>query len=417
MGAGSGVSVTSKVLIVGGGMVGMAFAIALAEAVGPSACEIHLLEAKNLPVGEPNPMDTRASALSLASAALLTRWGVWPSLSGGTAPINRIHVSHQRRFGSSEMRADDVPAPALGYVAENHLIGRALLARANRLGISLTAPVAVQSLAKIQAPPAVILGDGTRLEADLVIVADGSESRLRQQLGIDTVRRDTGQTAAVANVTFNGAQAGIAFERFTPHGPLAMLPLPTRVVNQPRFNLVWSMDDASAVSMAEQQGDAQFIGALQAAFGWRLGAVQSVGQRSFWPLTRIRAREQGRPGYLVVGNAAHGIHPVAGQGFNLSLRDADAFARCAAASLKRGRSLAEPELLADYRAAVAADQALIIDATDLLSTLFNRRGALLDLPRDAALIGLDLLPPLRRHIARLGTGLTLARRPSERSAT
>lgn len=398
-------------------MVGMAFAVALAEAAGSSACEIHLLEAKNLPVGEPNPMDTRASALSLASAELLTRWGVWQSLAGDAAPIKRIHVSNQRRFGSSEMCAEDVPAPALGYVAENHLIGRALLARANQLGITLNAPVAVHALANIQEPHAVVLSDGTRLEADLVIIADGSESRLRQQLGIDTLRRDTGQTAAVANVTFNSAQAGTAFERFTPHGPLAMLPLATRAANQARFNMVWSMDDASAASMAAPQSDAQFIAALQAAFGWRLGAVQSVGQRSFWPLTRIRAREQGRPGYLVVGNAAHGIHPVAGQGFNLSLRDADAFARCAAASLSSGRSLADPELLAEYRAAVAADQALIVDATDLLATLFNRRGALLDLPRDAALIGLDLVPPLRRHIARLGTGLRVAKRAPERPAT
>ena len=398
-------------------MVGMAFAIALADAAGSGACDIHLLEAKRLPLGEPNPMDTRASALSLASTALLTRWGVWQSLAGDAAPIKRIHVSNQRRFGSSEMRAEEVPAPALGYVAENHLIGRALLARANQLGITLHAPIAVQSLANMQQSTGVILSDGERLEADLVIVADGSESRLRQQLGIDAVRRATGQTAAVANVTFSGPQAGIAFERFTPHGPLAMLPLPTRTHHQARFNVVWSMDDASAASMSEQQSDPQFIAALQAAFGWRLGAVQSVGPRGFWPLTRVRAREQGRPGYLVVGNAAHGIHPVAGQGFNLSLRDADAFARCATALLNAGRTLGDAALLTDYREAVAADQALIVDATDLLATLFNRRGALLDLPRDAALVGLDLVPPLRRHIARLGTGLTVPKGPSERSAT
>lgn len=396
-----------RVVIVGGGMVGLAFAIALAQ-TNPGACDIRLLEARGASTADPNPMDSRASALSLASVDLLTRWGVWPQIAPHAALISKIHISNQRRFGSTEMCADDIAEPALGYVAENHLIGRALLARAAELNISLRAPCSVKSLAKIQDSPGVILSDGSLCEADLVIIAEGSDSRLRQQLGIDVERRVTQQTAAVLNVTFLGRQTGTAFERFTQNGPLAMLPLPTIVPNQARFNVVWSMDDATANSIREQNDDTQFMADLQVAFGWRLGAIRAIGQRSFWPLTRVRAREQGRPGYLVVGNAAHGIHPVAGQGFNLSLRDAEAFGSCAQATRHAGYSLASGQLVADYSAAVSADQALIVDATDLLATLFNRRGPLLDLPRDAALIGLDLLPPLRRHIARLGTGLVVA---------
>ncbi len=402
-----------RVVIVGGGMVGLAFAVALAQ-TSHGACDIRLLEARSAPAGEPDPMDSRASALSLASVELLTRWGVWSELAPHSAPINKIHVSNQRRFGSSEISAEDIAESALGYVAENHLIGRALLMRAAELNIAIDAPCSVHSLAKVQSPPGVILSDGSLCEADLVIIADGSDSRLRQQLGIDVEQRSTQQTAAVVNVAFEGRQTGTAFERFTQNGPLAVLPLTTRVPNQARFNVVWSMDDVTAETMREQNNDIQFMADLQVAFGWRLGAMLAIGQRSFWPLTRIRAREQGRPGYLVVGNAAHGIHPVAGQGFNLSLRDAQAFGKSASAILRAGDSLAGGALVEDYRAAVSADQALIVDATDLLATLFNRRGPLLDLPRDAALVGLDLLPSLRRHIARLGTGLVVANSRIER---
>lgn len=392
---------TGSVRIVGGGMVGLAFAIAIRRAL-PSV-EVSVYEARPLPTGTPNPLDTRASALNLASRDILERWGLWSSLAGDVGVIRRIHVSNQRRFGSSLMQPEDVGADALGYVAENHLIGRAFKACADRVGVDIVAPAEVQSLARDDQRTALTLADGERVLADLVVVADGSDSALRRTLGITVDTRRTGQTALVANVSFEGTQQGCAFERFTAEGPLALLPLSDAQPGQQRFNLVWSMTDEHAEQLRDA-GDDEFIDGLQRAFGWRLGAISAVGRRSVWPLERVWAREQVRPGTLVVGNAAHGIHPVAGQGLNLSLRDAATLESVLASSA--GGDAGDwhaSDTLRRYGALVSADQSRTIEATDLLSTLFKPRHALVDVPRDMALAALDFAPPLRRRIARLGT--------------
>lgn len=391
-----------RVLVVGGGMVGMAFAVILAARLPAGQCRITLLEARPMPSGTPDPMDTRATALSLSSRDVLAAAGVWQSLGPELAAITAIHVSNQHRFGSSVITPEDVGDTALGYVVENHHIGRALMARASELAVTLRSPAAVTGLlAPLRS--GVELGGGEVLDADLVVLADGSQSALRSSLGISVDRRSTGQVATVANVAFAGQQHGTAYERFTPDGPLALLPLPTVRRDESRFNLVWSRSQAQADAMRDAD-DAGFLSALQAAFGWRLGAAVRVGRRSDWPLDRFFAREQVRPGYLVLGNAAHGIHPVAGQGFNLSLRDAAAFADLAVGAIAAGCPLGDRDLLRRYWSRVADDQRQTVAATDLLSTLFLRRGPLVDLPRDAALAGLDLLPSLRRLIARRGTG-------------
>ena len=166
---------------------------------------------------------------------------------------------------------------------------------------------------------------------------------------------------------------------------------------------MWSMAEDDARALAGL-ADTDFLAALQSAFGWRLGRAGEVGRRTVWPLSRLRAREQSRPGYLVAGNAAHALHPVAGQGFNLSLRDADAFALAVQRGIAQGRSPGASSVLRDYERSVDTDQALTIGATDTLATLFNRRGLLLDVPRDMALACLDLSDTLRREVAILGTG-------------
>ena len=393
-----------RVAIVGGGMVGLAFANALASHC-PDALDIVLLEARQLPTGDPDPMDTRASALNLASEKILGVQDCWDDLADAAAPITSIHVSNQHRFGSSLMTASEIGVSALGYVCENHFIGRALKRRADDLGIEFRAPVTVRGLLTGETQkPALQVDSDEVLEADLIIIADGVESGLRKALGVEVDRRKTGQTAIVANVVFGGAQQGTAFERFTTHGPMAMLPLPTLKSGQQRFNMVWCLPDAQAEAVFAHDDEATIDG-VQREFGWRLGRVLKVGRKSLWPLARTRSKEQRRPGVLLAGNAAHGIHPVAGQGFNLSLRDASTFALAVKAGLSKGLSPGSSDVLADYENRVRDDQDRIVGSTDLLSTLFDQRGLLLDLPRDAALAALDLIPPLRRAIAEMGTGL------------
>lgn len=386
-------------------MVGLAFAMALRHV--SASTEVTVLEARVPPSGTPSPLDSRASALNLVSRDILSVWGVWPAIIEQAGVIQQIHVSNQHRFGSSVLEPSDVGSDdgSLGFVIENHYLGRALLSRAQELGVVLAAPVDVRAVQRGDLSPGVVLASGETLSADLVVIADGSQSSLRQQLGIPIDTRSPGQRAVVANVLFDAEQRGIAWERFTPHGPLALLPLPGGSGSKgSRFNVVWSMPKDAALAL-EATDAPHFCEALQDAVGWRLGKVLDVGTRTGWTLDRVLAQEQSRPGFLLAGNAAHGLHPVAGQGLNLSLRDAWQLATSWGATTMQ----AEPDFIAAminrFVGAVREDQDRTVSATDMLSTLFAQRGLLLDLPRDLALAGLDTMSPLRRYIARRGTGV------------
>ena len=390
-----------QVVVVGGGLVGLAFAIALRTA-HPSA-DVQILEARQAPTGAPDPLDSRATAINLASRDILEHWGVWSSVRDCACAIEQIHVSNRARFGSALMSADSLGEQALGYVVENHHLGAALLARAEALQITLDAPVSVVGVDSVAGVPQVSLADGRVLSADLMVVADGADSPLCQQLGIEPLRRNMDQRAVAANVQFDGAQQGTAFERFTPTGPLALLPLPSTAHGQQRFNLIWSLSPGESRELEAAPAPA-FLAALQQAVGWRLGQLTAVGRRTGWDLYRSSVREQVRPGWVIVGNAAHTLHPVAGQGFNLSLRDAQRLAQSTQAALRTGEAVGSVQSLQRYERLVQGDQRLTTRATDTLATLFTPRGLLLDLPRDAALASLDLLPGLRDGIARRGTG-------------
>ena len=390
-----------RIEIVGGGMVGLAFAIALKRSLPDAA--VRVLEARVLPSGAPSPLDSRATALNLASRDILASWGIWSQIEALGAAIKAIHVSSRGRFGSAVIEASDVGELALGYVVENHHVGAMLLQLAADSGVLLEAPAGVTGVDVSGPSPQILRGTAVPIPADLVVIADGADSPLCHQMGVDMARRDVGQRAVAANVRFEGLSLGTAWERFTDHGPIALLPLPDDVSGKQRYNLIWSMhpDESRAL---EGANDADFLQALQRAVGWRLGRLTDVGRRTAWDLSRISVREQVRAGVVIVGNAAHTLHPVAGQGFNLSLRDASRLAQTLAASHTRGDHPSSLQVLRRYESAVAKDQQETTRATDLLATLFRSRGVFLDFPRDAALAGLDLLVPLRRSIARRGTG-------------
>ena len=391
----------SQVLILGGGLAGLSFAIAI-------ACEnpdldIVLLEASPFRSGSPNPLDTRGSALNLHSVSLLESWGIWSDLRAAAGAIRDIHVSHRGHFGSTVMTASELDVSALGYVVENHELGQRLLARAAQLGITIRSPVRCNALRTEAGTPAIETEDGEVITADLVLLAAGVAPDWFDQLGIRVLERPTPNTAVVFNARFPGQQSGRAFERFTPNGPLAVLPLPTLNHADQRYNVVWSVSDSAAIKLGELD-DETFRNHFQEAFGWRLGRVQAVGQRSQWPLMRLSASEQFRGGFLLVGNAAHTLHPVAGQGLNLSLREAGLLAHEIAEAQQRSAPIGCLASLKAYLDQVSREQRFVVDSTDALATLFNRRGPLLDVPRDASLALLDLLPAVRQQVASVGTG-------------
>ena len=392
---------STQVLILGGGLAGLSFAIAVAtEAPG---LKVTLLEAQPFRSGSPNPLDTRASALNLHSAEQLRQWALWSELSQSVGAIEEIHVSHRGHFGSTLMTTADLGVPALGYVVENHILGAALLARAEQLGVTIRSPLKCKALQSDGSRPGVVTEDDEVLSADLVLLAAGTAPEWFDGLGITVAERPTYNHAIVFNASFQGVQAGRAFERFTSHGPLAVLPLPSISRAEQRYNVVWSVPDNEAPALGALQ-DEPFIEAFQAAFGWRLGAVAAVGQRSQWPLVRLMASEQYRAGYLLVGNAAHTLHPVAGQGLNLSLREAGLLAAAVGSALRSGAPIGQLNHLSTYLAQVTEEQHFVTHSTDLLATLFNRRGPLLDAPRNLSLALLDLVPAARASVASIGTG-------------
>ena len=392
---------SARVLILGGGLAGLSFAIALA-AEAPEL-NVTLLEAQPFRAGSPNPLDTRASALNLHSVEQLEQWSLWSELSRSVGVIEEIHVSHRGHFGSTLMTTADLGVPALGYVVENHILGAALLARAEQLGVTIRSPLKCQTLQSDGCHPGVMTEDGEVLSADLVLLAAGVAPEWFHELGITVSERSTRNYAIVFNASFQGQQAGRAFERFTSNGPLAVLPLPSISRSEQRYNIVWSVPDTEAPTLGALE-DPAFIEAFQAAFGWRLGAVAAVGQRSQWPLVRLLASEQYRAGYLLVGNAAHTLHPVAGQGLNLSLREAGLLAAAVGSSMRRGAPIGQLNHLSPYLAEVTEEQHFVTQSTDLLATLFNRRGPLLDTPRNLSLALLDLVPRARARVASVGTG-------------
>ena len=412
-----------QVLIAGGGMVGMSLALLLHRQL-PASARITLVEGVALPpaAGNARPyhpsFDARSTALSYSTAVLYRELGIWSALEPGLGPIREIHVSRRGRFGSSLLRAREQHWEALGWVVENPCLGRELLAavrecarielrcparvtaarpRAEGIDITVTDGGSAAGAADVPAAEAVV-------RADLLVIADGAESTLREKLGFFTRRKRYGERALIANLAFEKDHRGCAYERFTASGPLALLPLPASDEARHRMALVWTLPPAEAGRL-EEAGEDDFAAALTDAFGYRLGRVRRVGNRHSYPLALTEAVEQVRRGCVVIGNAAHALHPVAGQGFNLALRDAAALAATLAGACAVGESVGDTAVLERYAAGRDRDQAQTIAASDGLPALFMASDPLLSLGRDLALSGMDLLPALRRQFVREAAGV------------
>lgn len=387
------------VVIAGGGMVGGSLAVALAslplrtlviEATPPSAA------------AQPS-YDDRATAIAESSRRILEGIGCWSTLAGAAAPIRAVHVSERGAFGATRLRAAEQGLPSFGHVVENRALGVALWERINAES-RLTAWTPARVVGATQDEERVrvqVERDATapvEVSARLLVAADGARSPLRAMAGVEHEARDYGQVAVIANVTPANDHGGTAFERFTPSGPLAVLPL-----TKGRVTIVWTLPPADAQAVLALD-DADFLAALQAAFGYRLGGFRKAGRRASYPLSLVQAQAWHAGRIALVGNAAHGIHPVAGQGFNLGLRDAAALAELLARQGPTGDPGAGT-LLEEYAQWREADRARTVRDTDGLVQVFTSEFGPLRAGRRLGLIGLDLFPPARAAVARRGMGL------------
>ncbi|KXO84465.1 2-octaprenyl-6-methoxyphenyl hydroxylase [Stutzerimonas stutzeri] len=382
--------------IIGGGLVGASLALALQEGVRERGWRIHLIEPFE-PGHEYQPSyDARSTALSYGTRLIYQRLGLWERIAERAEPILRIHVSERGRFGAARLDARNEAVEALGYVVENAWIGHCLWQALDDEVVVRHCPAEVERLEPGTAGYRLSFTDGQRLECALTVLADGGRSSLREQLGIQVSRRPYGQTALIANITPGKPHGGLAFERFTEDGPMALLPLQDH-----RCALVWTRSPADATRLA-QAHESVFLAELQDAFGYRLGALQQVGARHLYPLTLIEAEEQVRSGLVVLGNAAHSLHPIAGQGYNLSLRDVDALS---AALLRSEAPLGDLALLQEYARRQRFDQRLTVGFSDQVTRLFGDSGRLVATGRNLGLLGLDLAPVAKRWFARQAMGL------------
>jgi len=385
------------VVIVGGGLVGASLATALAG----SDLRLALIEATPYQSPAHASFDDRSTALSASSRTLLEQLGLWAGLSREVAPIRVIHVSDQGHLGRTRLTADELGVEALGYVAPNRALGAALGgAIASQDNLRLLVPARVSELEQ-DADGVSLRLDGClkRLRTRLLVAADGVSSPVRKRLGLRVSEHDYQQTALVANVAAARRADGWAFERFTPEGPLAMLPLPDGA-----WSLVWTMSPAQA-SRRGSADDGALLADLQRAFGYRLGRLERIGARSSYPLRLQRVVEPTLGRVVVIGNACRTIHPVAGQGFNLALRDVSALATRLRASAEVGEDPGSHSLLAAYRAERAPDEGRVVSLTDALVRVFSTGNPLLTATRNLGLLALDALPGLRRRVAVEGMGL------------
>ena len=392
------------VIIVGGGMVGASLAVALA----PLPLQIAVIEAfdpRQRGVSQPS-YDDRSTAIANGSQQILETIGVWAGMAEDATAISDIHISDRGHFGIGRISAVEEKVPALGYVVPNRAIGRSLWAALESFdNIRMFCPARLESL--LDEGESVQVGltdeDGNTIELHgrLVAAADGAHSVVRRILGIDATVWDYGQTAIISNVTTEKPHRNVAYERFTANGPMAVLPM-----TEGRSALVWTVPSEQAEEIL-QLGDRQILDRLQELFGYRLGHWQKIGARVSYPLSMSKAKEQTRHRVAIIGNAAHGLHPIAGQGFNLSLRDVAGLAEVIAGANDPG----DPQVLEKYRRWRAGDQARVMSFTDALVRVFANPLASVRVVRNLALLMFDLLPGGKSLLARhtMGRGGDLPR--------
>ena len=385
-------------VIIGGGLVGGTLACALRD-TGLRICVVEAVppRAANQP-----SYDERVIALAWGSRLIFDGIGLWDRMSAEAEPIRRIHISDRGHFGFGRLDSSDHGVDALGYVIAARAMGSVINDALNASdAIDLLCPAKVVGLR--QRDDCVDLevvggGESRLISTSLVVAADGGDSDIRRRLGLSVRERDYEHDAVITTVTPDRPQTGTAFERFTDTGPLAMLPM-----TEGRYSVVWTARREQTPEILALS-DAAFLGRLQRRFGYRLGGLDRPAPRRAYPLRLLLTRETVQQRLVLIGNAAHTLHPVAGQGFNLGLRDVAALSEVMADAARAGDFGGE-QTLAAYQRWRGSDQRQAAAMTDGLAHLFVNPWLPLRLARDAGLVGLDLVPGLSRLFARQFMGL------------
>lgn len=382
-----------SVIIVGGGMAGATLALAISQ-FSHGTLPVHLIEAK-APEADDHPgFDARAIALAAGTCQQLARIGVWQAISDCATAINTVHVSDRGHAGFVTLDAQEYRIPALGQVVELHDVGLRLFALLRKApGVTLHCPDRVARVSRTQERVEVTLENGEMITGRLLVAADGTRSALATACGVDWLQQPYEQLAVIANVTTSVPHDGRAFERFTQYGPLAMLPM-----SDGRCSLVWChplelRDEIMALS------DEQFCRELQTAFGWRLGRITQAGKRSAYPLSLTTALKAITHRTVLVGNAAQTLHPIAGQGFNLGLRDVMSLAETLTQAQNGAEDVGDYAVLARYQQRRERDRETTIGVTNNLVYLFANHWAPLVVGRNVGLMAMELFTPARDALA------------------
>ncbi|RKG39211.1 2-octaprenyl-6-methoxyphenyl hydroxylase [Acinetobacter rongchengensis] len=398
-----------EVIIVGGGMVGLSLALMLAK----SNIAVKLLEAVKYPNYDDatvapyhSSFDARNTALSRRTVQIYQKLGLWAALQEHATPILEVHITEQGSFGKARLVAEQEKVESFGQVIENAWLGRVLLTQVRQQPlIELIDGVQVSSLHQDAEYVYIEAKRGEEythtLKSKLVIAADGRDSFCRQALGVGVDVHDYDQVAIVTAVQTSKPHHQVGFERFSHLGPLALLPLP----GEYRRSVVWPVKKGTEDEWLGDENDQHFLDALQKTYGDRAGKFQKTGKRFSFPLSQVLAEKQAVGRVILMGNAAHTIHPVAGQGFNLCMRDADVLMRYILEQIAKSDDVGQPEMLKAYEQARLADQKRVIKFCDSVVRGFSNQNPMLKLLRNTGLVAFDVIPGIKPLVANYAMGL------------
>ena len=398
-----------QVIIVGGGMVGLSLALMLAK----SNIAVKLLEAVKYPNYDDenaspyhSSFDARNTALSRRSVQIYQKLGLWEALQQHATPILQVHITEQGSFGKARLVAEQEKVESFGQVIENAWLGRVLLTQVRQQAlIELIDGVQVTSLTQDADQVQIeAMRNGEyihSLKSKLVIAADGRDSFCRQAIGVGVDEHDYDQVAIVTTVQTSKPHQQVGFERFSALGPLALLPLP----GEYRRSVVWPVEKGTEAEWLGEENDQHFLDALQETYGDRAGKFEKTGKRFSYPLAQVLANKQAVGRVVLMGNAAHTIHPVAGQGFNLCLRDADVLVRFLMEQLAKSDDIGNPDNLLAYEQARLTDQQRVIKFCDSVVRGFSNQNPILKLLRNTGLIAFDVIPGVKPLVANYAMGL------------
>lgn len=397
-----------QVIIVGGGMVGLSLSLMLAKA----NIAVKLLEAVKYPNYDDqnvapyhSSFDARNTALSRRSVQIYQKLGLWDALQQHATPILQVHITEQGSFGKARLIAEQEKVESFGQVIENAWLGRVLLTQVRQQplielidGVQVTALTQDAEQVHIEAQRT---DEVLKLESKLLIAADGRDSFCRQAIGVGVDVHDYDQVAIVTTVQTSKPHEHVGFERFSALGPLALLPLP----GEYRRSVVWPVKKGTEGEWLGEENDQHFLDALQKTYGDRAGKFEKTGKRFSYPLSQVLAHKQAVGRVILMGNAAHTIHPVAGQGFNLCLRDADVLLRYLVNQLSASDDIGNPDNLLAYEQARLSDQQRVIKFCDTVVRGFSNQNPLLKLIRNTGLIAFDVIPGVKPLVANYAMGL------------